>query len=144
MNYKGPPVEPLDHAIGRSRGGLTTKLHALVDGRGRPLVVHAGPGHANDSPMLPILLAALEVPRVGPGRARTRPEALLGDKAYSSRGHRALLRRRGIKTVIPEPSDQIGHRLRKGSRGRGVGRNRDHQRSRRRTAATGTEYQQHP
>ena len=67
MNYKGPPVEPLDHAIGRSRGGLTTKLHALVDGRGRPLVVHAGPGHANDSPMLPILLAALEVPRVGPG-----------------------------------------------------------------------------
>lgn len=30
-------------------GGLTTKLHALVDGRGRPLVVHVGPGHANDS-----------------------------------------------------------------------------------------------
>lgn len=67
--------------------------------------------------MLPVLLAALAVPRVGPGRARTRPEALLGDKAYSSRSHRALLRRRGIKAVIPEPADQIGHRLRKGSRG---------------------------
>lgn len=88
-----------------------------MDGRGRPLVIHTGPGHANDSPMLPVLLAALEVSRIGPGRARTRPEALLGDKAYSSRGHRALLRRRGIKAVIPEPADQIGHRQRKGSRG---------------------------
>lgn len=31
--------EPADHAIGRSRGGLTTKIHALVDGNGRPLVL---------------------------------------------------------------------------------------------------------
>lgn len=67
--------------------------------------------------MLPVLLAALEIPRIGPGRARTRPEALLADKAYSSRSHRALLRRRRIKAVIPEPADQIGHRQRKGSRG---------------------------
>jgi transposase len=59
-SYIDRPVEPVDHAIGRSRGGLTTNLHALVDGRGRPLVVHAGPGHANDSPMLPVLLSALE------------------------------------------------------------------------------------
>lgn len=80
-------------------------------------MIHAGPGHANDSPMLPVLLAALEIPRVGPGRARTRPDALLADKAYSSRSHRALLRRRGIRAVIPEPADQIGHRQRKGSRG---------------------------
>jgi len=40
-----------------------------------------------------------------------------GDKAYSSRGHRALLRSRGIVAVIPEPADQIGHRKNKGSRG---------------------------
>lgn len=88
-----------------------------MDGRGRPLVVHAGPGHANDSPMLPVLLGLLNIPRLGPGRARTRPDALLADKAYSSRGHRALLRRRRIKVVIPEPADQIGHRQRKGSHG---------------------------
>ena len=67
--------------------------------------------------MLPMLLAALEIPRIGPGRSRTRPDALLADKAYSSRRHRALLRRRGIKAVIPEPADQIGHRQRKGNRG---------------------------
>jgi transposase len=96
---------------------LTTKLHALVDGKGRPLVIHAGPGHAHDSPMLPVLLDDLVVPRLGPGRARTRPEALLADKAHSSRDHRALLRRRGIRAVIPEPANQVGHRRRRGRRG---------------------------
>jgi transposase len=40
-----------------------------------------------------------------------------GDKAYSSRGHRSLLRRRGITAVIPEPADQAGHRRRRGSAG---------------------------
>jgi transposase len=67
--------------------------------------------------MLKTLLAHLKVARVGPGRPRTRPEALLGDKAYSSRGNRALLRSRGVKVVIPQPSDQIGHRKRRGSAG---------------------------
>jgi transposase len=41
----------------------------------------------------------------------------MGDKAYSSRANRSLLRGRGIKAVIPEPSDQIGHRKRRDSRG---------------------------
>lgn len=34
---------------------------------------------------------------------------MLGDKAYSSRANRQLLRRRRITAVIPEPEDQIGH-----------------------------------
>jgi len=75
------------------------------------------PGQAGDSPVLPKLLDGLRVQRLGPGRPRTTPAALRGDKAYSSRGHRALLLSRGIKAVIPEPADQAGHRLRKGSLG---------------------------
>ena len=67
--------------------------------------------------MLPALLAALRVPRTGPGRPRTTPTALLGDKAYSSRATRARLRARGISAVIAEPSDQAGHRKRRGSKG---------------------------
>jgi transposase len=67
--------------------------------------------------MLKPLLAHLAVRRVGPGRPRTRPDALLGDKAYSSRGNRAMLRAKRTKTVIPQPSDQIGHRRRRGSAG---------------------------
>ena len=92
-NYRRQPVEPVDHAIGRYRGGLTTKLHTRVDGNGRPLVIEAGPGQGGDSPMLPVLTDRLRVPRCGPGRARTRPDALPGDKAYSSRGRTAGLAR---------------------------------------------------
>ena len=75
------------------------------------------PGQAGDSPALPMLLNQLRVARTGPGRPRTTPTALRADKAYSSRGHRALLRARGITAVIPQPADQAGHRKRKGSRG---------------------------
>ena len=67
--------------------------------------------------MFPVLLSHLRVDRRGPGRPRTTPDAILGDKAYSSRAHRALLRSRGIKTVIPQPSDQINSRKRRGTRG---------------------------
>lgn len=67
--------------------------------------------------MFPVVMEAVRVPRLGGGRARTRPDAVMGDKAYSSRANRALLRGRGIKAVIPEASDQIGHRKRRGSRG---------------------------
>ncbi len=67
--------------------------------------------------MLKHLLEALTVPRLGPGRARTRPDAVLGDKAYSSRANRELLRGRNIKAVIAEPADQAGHRRRRGRAG---------------------------
>jgi putative transposase len=67
--------------------------------------------------MLAPLLSQLAVARPGRGRPRTRPVAVLGDKAYSSRANRALLRSRGITAVIPQPSDQVNHRLRRGSAG---------------------------
>jgi transposase len=67
--------------------------------------------------MLPVPLAHLRVKRSGRGRPRTTPDAVLGDKAYSARAHRTLLHSRGIKTVIPEPSDQIRNRRRRGARG---------------------------
>lgn len=95
---------------------MTTKVHQLVDGRGLPLVIAVSAGQAGDSPMLLPLLADLRVGRPV-GRPRTRPEKVRGDKAYSSRAIRAHLRERGITAVIPEPSDQIGHRKRRGPRG---------------------------
>jgi transposase len=81
------------------------------------LVIALTAGQAGDSPMLKHLLEALTVPRLGPGRARTRPDAVLGDKAYSSRANRELLRGRNIKAVIAEPADQAGHRRRRGRAG---------------------------
>ncbi|EFK97958.1 transposase IS4 family protein [Streptomyces sp. SPB78] len=51
------------------------------------------------------------------GRPRTRPDAVAADKAYSSRGNRAHLRKRRIKAVIPEKKDQAANRKKKGSGG---------------------------
>ncbi|MGW1974214.1 transposase [Streptomyces sp. NPDC001889] len=62
------------------------------------------------------MIARLRVPRRR-GRPRTRSEAVLADKAYSSRTIREHLRRRGIRAVIPVPADQRGHRTRRGSLG---------------------------
>jgi len=67
--------------------------------------------------MFPHLMDQLTINRAGPGRLCTRPDRVRGEKAYSSRATRAHLRNRGITAVIPQPSDQIGHRKRRGSIG---------------------------
>jgi transposase len=51
------------------------------------------------------------------GRPRTRPDAVAGDKAYSSCGNRSHLRKRRIKAAIPEKRDQAANRKKRGSRG---------------------------
>lgn len=96
---------------------MSTKIHHLVDGHGLPLVVAVTAGQSGDAPTLLPLLKQLRV--LGPTgrRSRTRPDAVRGDKAYSSKAIRQYLRERGIRAVIPEPADQQGHRKRRGSRG---------------------------
>lgn len=106
-----------DEALGRSRGGLTTKVHLAVDGRGRPLAIRLTPGQAHDNPQLTPLLDDIRVPRTGPGRPRKRPDRVTADKAYSHPSTRAALRRRGIKATIPERADQTARRTARGNRG---------------------------
>jgi transposase len=62
-------------------------------------------------------MGRLKIARRGPGRPRTRPGKVLGDKAYSSAAIRAHLRRRKIKATIPEPADQEANRRRRGRAG---------------------------
>ncbi|MGW0600109.1 IS5 family transposase [Streptomyces sp. NPDC002776] len=109
--------EPDDHALGRSRGGLTTKVHLACDGKGRPLAILVTPGQRHDSVCARPLLERIRVPRTGPGRPRCRPDQVIADKAYGSRGFRAYLRKRGIAHTIPEKTDQRRHRLRRGGHG---------------------------
>ncbi|MFI0374518.1 IS5 family transposase [Actinomadura sp. 1N219] len=104
-------------AIGRSRGGLTTKAHVIVEGRGLPMAMLVTAGNVHDSTVFEQLMQAVRVPRPGGGRPRTTPEVLLADKAYSARRIRSYLRARGIKACIPQPADQQAHRKRKGSKG---------------------------
>ncbi|MFD5714740.1 IS5 family transposase, partial [Streptomyces pharetrae] len=88
-----------------------------ADGRARPLAFTVTAGQAGDAPAFETVMSRIGVPRTGPGRPRTRPLAVLADRAYSSRAIRSHLRRRGIRAVIPQPSDQVGHRLRRGRLG---------------------------
>jgi transposase len=116
---KQPPIgEPADHALGRSRGGLTTKVHLAAEQRRKTLASTLTGGQAADSPQFVPVLDRIRVPRrTGPGRPRTRPDRVLGDKAYSARANRAYLRRRGIKATIPVKADQQANRHNKGSAG---------------------------
>jgi transposase len=109
--------EPGDHALGRSRGGLTSKFHLAVEQRQKPLAVIVTAGQRGDSPQFIPVLEKIRVPRLHGGRPRTRPDRVLADKAYGSRANRAWLRRRGIRCTIPEKSDQIRNRKAKGSSG---------------------------
>jgi transposase len=103
--------------LGRSRGGLTTKVHIAAEGRCRPVSIVVTAGQAGDSPQFQPVLSKIRVRsgRGGPGRRR--PDAVLADKAYSSKGNRSYLRKRNIKTVIPEKADQAAARKRKGAAG---------------------------
>jgi transposase len=102
--------------LGRSRGGLTSKIHLAADRKCRPLSLVLTAGQAADSPQFVPVLQKVRI-RLPVGRPRTRPDAVAADKAYASRGNRSYLRRRNIKAVIPEKKDQAANRKRKGSRG---------------------------
>lgn len=62
-------------------------------------------------------LAQIHVPRLGPGRPRSRPDAVIADRAYATGVIRSEPRRRNIKAVIPDKRDRAGARKRYGSRG---------------------------
>ncbi|RMW07005.1 ISPs1a-2, partial [Pseudomonas coronafaciens pv. porri] len=68
---KGGPEEPLDHALGRSRGGLTTKIHMVCDANGVPLRFMLSPGQASDIAHAQPLLDQVRIPGK-PGRPRKR------------------------------------------------------------------------
>ncbi|WP_432161511.1 IS5 family transposase [Streptomyces sp. NRRL F-5630] len=106
-----------DHGLGRSRGGLTTKLHLAVEQGQKPLSLLVTAGQRHDSPQFRPVLEGIRVPRLGPGRPRTRPDKVRADKAYGSRANREYLRRRGIRCTIPEKADQVRNRKKHGSRG---------------------------
>lgn len=103
-------------ALGRSRGGLTTKTHLAAERRCRPVAFVVTPGQSADNPQFTAVMDKVKV-RGPAGRPRTRPDAVAADKAYSARASRAYLRRRRIKAVIPEKDDQAANRKKKGSSG---------------------------
>jgi transposase len=96
---------------------LTSKIHLAADSRCRPISRVTSAGHRHDSLAFTAVMAGIRILRRGPGRPRTRPGQVLGDKAYSSRAIHVHLRRRRITATIPEPTDQAENRKRRGRRG---------------------------
>jgi transposase len=77
--------KPNDPArMGRSRGGLTTKIHALVDAGGRPIILKLTEGQAPDGRSAADMLATVQAGHI-----------LLADRAYDSDALRETLRERG-------------------------------------------------
>lgn len=104
---KGDPDEPADHALGRSRGGFSTKIHVLCDGHGHPLHFHLTPGQDHESTALKdVLVGADEVLVDGDGEPIAWPVALAGDKAYRADWIDEYLEDLKIKPVIPLQKNQ--------------------------------------
>jgi transposase len=94
--------------LGRSRGGLTTKIHVLVDRRGRPLCYLLTPGQAADCRYAQALLEGVSF------------AWLIGDRAYDTDALRGWCAEHGVEAVIPSkrnrkapiPHDRVRYRTR--------------------------------
>lgn len=96
--------EPEDHALGYSRGGFSTKIHLLCDGRGTVLGIHVTPGQRHESRAFEPTMQRVYLPR---RRGRRRwPRRLAGDKGYSYPRIWRWLGRRRIGRVIPSRKNQ--------------------------------------
>src|ERR1700756_1424325 len=82
-------------AIGRSRGGRNTKIHALADVKGRLIAILLTGGEAHDCPVADRLI-----------RRVRRAKRMLGDKAYDSAELREELDEHATKSVIPNRSNR--------------------------------------
>ena len=82
--------------MGRSRGGLTTKIHALVDANGLPILLKLTEGQAHDGPPAMEMLSAM-----------SKGQVLLADRAYDSDALRQSLAARGAWANIKPKSNRI-------------------------------------
>jgi transposase len=104
LRRKGTPTRPWskkksagDQAIGRSRGGPTTKIHLICDGKGRPLNFRLSGGNVHDAAEADALLT--EAPGHG--------ERTIADKGYDSNEIRELILNLGSDPVIPFKRNRV-------------------------------------
>ena len=82
-------------AIGKSRGGWNTKVHAVVDGKGVPTVLSLSPGNEADVTHAPAMLEEMDSGK------------LVADKGYDSDPLRTWLTGRGVAACIPPRSNRL-------------------------------------
>jgi transposase len=89
---------PVNQALGRSRGGFSTKIHFLVNGSGKPLRAILTPGQAADSPQVPLLFDQLS------------PRFAILDKAYDTDAVLEFFQSQGTIPVIPPKANRVVQR----------------------------------
>ena len=93
-------------ALGRSKGGFSTKIHLRCDGNGRPLTFLLTVGERHETVVFEQLMEQGGIHRTKGGQARLRPKRVSGDKGYSSKAIRQYLRRHGIRYTIPRKDNE--------------------------------------
>lgn len=88
-------TEHPDRCLGRSRGGLTTKIHGITNGKGLPIKIAITPGQTHDLTVASKLLSELS-----PGGM------VLADKAYDADWLRARVRTKQSWANIPPKSNR--------------------------------------
>ncbi|MFB9982624.1 IS5 family transposase [Mesorhizobium newzealandense] len=81
--------------IGRTKGGLNSKLHAVCDGQGRPLIMLLSEGQMSDYKGAALMLGTLP-----------KAQSLLGDKGYDADWFRTALAERDITACIPSKTNR--------------------------------------
>jgi len=79
------------NALGRSRGGYSTKINARTNAEGLPIGIVITPGQAHDVTAVPALMHDIDCD----------PEQMLGDKGYDSEAVRQDIEQRGGQAMIP-------------------------------------------
>ena len=90
-----PAGGPEAQAMGRTKGGLNTKIHVAVDNKARPAAVALSAGHEADITLAPEVIAGLTC------------ACIVADKAYDSNAFRTLIADMGSKTCIPPRATRI-------------------------------------
>ena len=104
---KNDPEEPEDHALGRSRGGFSTKIHILCDSVGHPLHFHLTPGQTHESTVLDTILQGADAKLFdGDGEPVAWPVAIAGDKGYRADWIDEYLIDLKINPVIPSKENE--------------------------------------
>jgi transposase len=84
--------------LGHSRGGFSTKIHAVVDAKGRPLHLELTPGQQHEATVAESLLE------------HAQGAAFIGDTGYDAEHIRVAIAARGMKAVIPShPTRAVVH-----------------------------------
>ena len=98
---------PDAHALGRCRGGFSTKIHILCDGQGHPLDAAITGGHVHESTMLDVLLISADEHLVSnDGGKIPWPKDLAGDKGYRADWIDEYLLELEIRPVIPSKENE--------------------------------------